>query len=405
MLKVFNLPDLGEGLTESEILTWKVAEGDQVTVNQVLADVETAKAVVELSSPFEGAIARLHAEPGTVVEVGAPIISFELPGESGGESPPAGEASAQDGPDGGTQALPDGRVPTLVGYGAAADTGKRPARRAKAGGAGTQAPPQPQGTAPSHPAPPVSTPPSTDGTGERPRSTPPVRKLAKDLGVDMTALTGTGRDGLITREDVQRAAAGGASPAAPGSPSQAGAGTSPAAGQGPSSGGVRTLCGREREVRTAVQGVRKHTAAAMVSSAFTAPHVTEFLTVDVTETMELLERIRRHREFRDVRVTVLTLAAKAVCLAMERTPEINARWDEQAQEIVGQHFVNLGIAAATPRGLMVPNVKDAQAMDLKELAGELAQAPPFSGNPTIASIVGEIQQRAAMTLRRLALAG
>lgn len=378
MLKVFNLPDLGEGLTESEILTWKVAEGDQVTVNQVLADVETAKAVVELSSPFEGAIARLHAEPGTVVEVGAPIISFELPGESGGESPPAGEASAQDRPDGGTQALPDGRVPTLVGYGAAADTGKRPARRAKAGGAGTQAPPQPQGTAPSQPAPPVSTPPastppSTDGTGERPRSTPPVRKLAKDLGVDMTALTGTGRDGLITREDVQRAAAGGASPAAPGSPSQAGAGTSPAAGQGPSSGGVRTLCGREREVRTSVQGVRKHTAAAMVSSAFTAPHVTEFLTVDVTETMELLERIRRHREFRDVRVTVLTLAAKAVCLAMERTPEINARWDEQAQEIVGQHFVNLGIAAATPRGLMVPNVKDAQAMDLKELAGELAE--------------------------------
>ncbi|WP_338129485.1 biotin/lipoyl-containing protein, partial [Micrococcus terreus] len=149
MLKVFNLPDLGEGLTESEILTWKVAEGDQVIVNQVLADVETAKAVVELSSPFEGAIARLHAEPGTVVEVGAPIISFELPGESGGESPPAGEASAQDRPDGGTQALPDGRVPTLVGYGAAADTGKRPARRAKAGGAGTQAPPQPQGTAPS----------------------------------------------------------------------------------------------------------------------------------------------------------------------------------------------------------------------------------------------------------------
>lgn len=389
MLKVFNLPDLGEGLTESEILTWKVAEGDQVTVNQVLADVETAKAVVELSSPFEGAIARLHAEPGTVVEVGAPIISFELPGSDGpdqeGGSARA-ETAKQDqsstaGPDDGTQALPDGRVPTLVGYGAAADTGKRPTRRAKADGAGTQAPPQPQGTAPAAAAPSVSTsapapsntPRPHQSAGERPRSTPPVRKLAKDLGVDMTTLTGTGRDGLITRDDVQRAAGAGPSDGASAAPRDAGTGTSPSPGEGPSSGTGRTLCGREREVRTKVQGVRKHTAAAMVSSAFTAPHVTEFLTVDVTETMELLERIRRHRVFRDVRVTVLTLAAKAVCLAMERTPEINARWDEQAQEIVGQHFVNLGIAAATPRGLMVPNVKDAQAMDLRELAGALAE--------------------------------
>ena len=383
MLKVFNLPDLGEGLTESEILTWKVAEGDQVTVNQVLADVETAKAVVELSSPFEGAIARLHAEPGTVVEVGAPIISFELPGESGTDEPPAGEEpSTEAGPDDGAQALPDGRVPTLVGYGAAADSGRRPARRARAGDSGTQAPPQPQGAAPASPPPSVSAPsPAEAGTagaaapstGERPRSTPPVRKLAKDLGVDMTTLTGTGRDGLITRDDVRQAASGGASTEGSMMASDAGTVTSPSSGEGPSSGTGRTLCGRDREVRTKVQGVRKHTAVAMVASAFTAPHVTEFLTVDVTETMELLERIRRHREFRDVRVTVLTLAAKAVCLAMERTPEINARWDEQAQEIVGQHYVNLGIAAATPRGLMVPHVKDAQAMDLRELAGALAE--------------------------------
>jgi len=336
MLKVFNLPDLGEGLTESELLDWKVSVGDSVTVNQVLAEVETAKAVVELSSPFEGTITALHGEPGAVVAVGAPIVSFDLPGEPG-----------QDEPDGGAPARPEGRVPTLVGYGAAADGAGRPARRARA------APP----AAPEQPAPPATPAPEPatvpGATGERPRCTPPVRKLAKDLGLDLATVTGTGAGGVVTRDDVTRAA----DVARPAEPMPA---------------GVRTLGGRPRTEEEPIRSVRKATAAAMTASAFTAPHVTEFLTVDATESLELLAGLKGHRDFRDLKLTPLTLVARATCLALDRTPELNARWDGENGRIIRQNYVNLGIAAATPRGLMVPNVKDAQALDLAGLARELA---------------------------------
>jgi 2-oxoisovalerate dehydrogenase E2 component (dihydrolipoyl transacylase) len=325
MLKVFNLPDLGEGLTESELLDWKVSVGDTVTVNQVLAEVETAKAVVELSSPFEGTITALHGEPGAVVAVGAPIVSFDLPGEPG-----------QDGPDAAAPARSDGRVPTLVGYGAAAEGAGRPARRARAA--------EPV-VAPVRPTP---------ATGERPRSTPPVRKLAKDLGLDLEAVPGTGPGGVVTRDDVTRAAE-------PGRPVES----------APS--GTRTLGGRPRTEEEPIRSVRKATAAAMTASAFTAPHVTEFLTVDATESLELLEGLKGHREFRELKLTPLTLVARAACLALERTPELNARWDGENGRIIRQNYVNLGIAAATPRGLMVPNVKDAQALDLAGLARGVAE--------------------------------
>jgi 2-oxoisovalerate dehydrogenase E2 component (dihydrolipoyl transacylase) len=372
MLKVFNLPDLGEGLTESELLDWKVSVGDRVTVNQVLAEVETAKAVVELSSPFEGTITALHGEPGAVVAVGAPIVSFDLPGEPG-----------QDEPDGGAPARADGRVPTLVGYGAAADGVGRPARRARAGGAAPGVPTAPAQTAPgqvtpaqaapTRPAPPVQpavrarpTPPAPGpavlpgAPGERPRSTPPVRKLAKDLGLDLATVTGTGAGGVVTRDDVMRAADGGR-PA-----------SGPATVPAPAATAVRTLGGRPRTEEEPIRSVRKATAAAMSASAFTAPHVTEFLTVDATESLELLAGLKGHRDFRDLKLTPLTLVARAACLALERTPELNARWDGENGRILRQNYVNLGIAAATPRGLMVPNVKDAQALDLAGLAREVA---------------------------------
>ncbi|MBN6846788.1 dihydrolipoamide acetyltransferase family protein, partial [Micrococcus luteus] len=197
--------------------------------------------------------------------------------------------------------------------------------------------------------------------GERPRCTPPVRLYARRSGVDLEQVTGTGAGGVITRADVEAFLAGGGQPAAAATPPQSGA-------ESAATGGVRTLGGRPRTEAVPVKGVRKATAAAMVQSAFTAPHVTEFLQVDVTETMELLAELKASREFRDVKLTPMTLAAKACLVAMERTPDVNARWDEAAGTIVRQNFVNLGFAAATPRGLMVPNVKDAQAMSLRELA-------------------------------------
>lgn len=190
---------------------------------------------------------------------------------------------------------------------------------------------------------------------------PPVRKLAKDLGVDLWSVAGSGDGGIITREDVQ-AHASGAGVAAP-----AGLEANGAAVAGPAAYGMPFGSG-EREVRTPIKGVRKMTAQAMVGSAFTAPHVTEWVTVDVTGTMQLVEKLKRDREFREVKVTPLLVLAKAMMLAIRRNPGVNAVWDEAAQEIVQKNYVNLGIAAATPRGLIVPNIKDAHGMTMLQLA-------------------------------------
>ena len=129
----------------------------------------------------------------------------------------------------------------------------------------------------------------------------------------------------------------------------------------------------EREYREPIKGVRKMMGQAMVQSAFSLPHVTEWVTVDVTPTMELVARLKKHREFKDVKVSPLLVLARAAMLAMRRTPEINSWWDEAAQEVVFKRYVNLGIAAATPRGLVVPNVKDADSLSLVELAGALGE--------------------------------
>jgi pyruvate dehydrogenase E2 component (dihydrolipoamide acetyltransferase) len=295
----FRLPDLGEGLTESEIVAWRVGEGDVVELNQVIAEVETAKALVELPSPVAGRVRALHAEPGQTVEVGATIVTFEV------------DAPGEDAPE-----------PNLVGYGAKADTAGRPARRRRAAGAPTP---------PARPAPE----PRADVVRERPRSTPPVRFLAAQLGVDLERVAGTGEDGLITREDVLAAA-------------------------------DRTSTSRE-EIRVPIRGVRKATAAAMVASAFTAPHVTVFHTVDVTPTLELAARLSTE----ETKVSLLAMVSRAVCLGIAAHPELNSRWDEAAQEIVIFGAVNLGIAAATERGLVVPNIKGADRMGVRELSAEL----------------------------------
>ncbi|WP_275212507.1 dihydrolipoamide acetyltransferase family protein [Pseudarthrobacter sp. H3Y2-7] len=348
MIKEFRLPDLGEGLTESEIVSWKVGVGDTVSLNQVIAEVETAKAVVELPSPFAGVVTALHEQPGTVVEVGKPIVSFEVPDDAGGSpaaaSPPEAEAPK--------------RQANLVGYGAVVESPGRPVRRQRtfAAPAGEPALSKAAGS-------PVA---GQAGTQpfDRPRSTPPVRKLAKDLGVELTAIPGTGARGLITREDVRNFVGGGDIPVAARHLSAV------------DDADARVPAGRAagqdgREVRTPIKGVRKFTAAAMVASAFTAPHATEFLTVDVTPTMDLLAKLKTSRAFADHKLTPLTLVAKAVLVALRRNPSLNSRWDEANQEIVQFNYVNLGIAAATPRGLTVPNIKDADAMSLLDLSGAL----------------------------------
>jgi pyruvate dehydrogenase E2 component (dihydrolipoamide acetyltransferase) len=353
MIKEFRLPDLGEGLTESEILSWKVDVGDTVSLNQVIAEVETAKAVVELPSPFAGVIKELHEQPGSVVEVGKPIVSFEGPDDAGASpsQPSAGLASGE----GESAAVTPKREPNLVGYGAVVEASGRPTRRAR----NFTPVVEPVGTKPPVVEPveikPAETRPGEPGPAERPRSTPPVRKLAKDLGLDLAQVHGTGPGGLITREDVQGFA---------GHPEE------PAPAAGPAPADVATRPGG-RETRTPIKGVRKHTAAAMVHSAFTAPHATEFLTVDVTPSLELLAKLKNSRAFAGIKLTPLTLAAKAVLIALRRNPALNSRWDEENQEIITFNYVNLGIAAATPRGLTVPNIKDADALALPELAQAL----------------------------------
>ncbi|WP_461163361.1 dihydrolipoamide acetyltransferase family protein [Arthrobacter sp. R4-81] len=375
MIKEFRLPDLGEGLTESEILSWKVNVGDTVTLNQVIAEVETAKAVVELPSPFAGVVTALHEQPGTVVEVGKPIVSFEIANDVGGTPAPVDSGSSASGESGqpseSAQPAPAKREPNLVGYGAVVESSGRPVRRVRGHLAAVKdaAPfvdspmppaqrPAAHEPAPAEPAPAAA----AESTTERPRSTPPVRKLAKDLGVELESVTGTGPGGLITRDDVRNFVGGGDLPAAAHALSAASYARESAAEQG-----------GEREVRTPIKGARKFTAAAMVSSAFTAPHATEFLTVDVTPSMELLSRLKESRAFAGYKLTPLTLVAKALLIALKRNPSLNTHWDEDAQEIVQFNYVNLGIAAATPRGLTVPNIKDAHSLTLAELSAALTE--------------------------------
>jgi len=432
--QVFRLPDVGEGLTEAEILSWQVAVGDTVTVNQILVEIETAKAAVELPSPYAGTVLELLAEPGATVEVGVPIIAIsdgrDEPAAGprtqtrGGEAPAAEPTAAREPAATAEPAAAEhpgakigeagagGRIATLVGYGPKPGSVTRRARKSpptsprvgalstpSRGSQHTDRPApdeQPPGAAAEQPgaseqpAEPGTAEPGTAelgtaelGTAEQPAepgtvplAKPPVRKLARELGVDLHELSGSGPGGVITREDVRT----GGSPAGNGAVAEVSA---PAGGEvaAPSGTGER---------RVPIRGVRKATAAAMVSSAFTAPHVTEFLTVDVTPMIELRDRLRGTRAYRDIKLSPLAFAAKAVCLGARRTPEVNASWDDAAQEIVYFEHMQLGIAAATPRGLIVPKIRDADRLSLRELAGALGELTEIarSGKTPPADLVG-----------------
>ncbi|MBL3664994.1 2-oxo acid dehydrogenase subunit E2 [Streptomyces sp. M2CJ-2] len=354
-VREFKMPDVGEGLTEAEILKWYVQPGDTVTDGQVVCEVETAKAAVELPIPYTGVVRELHFPEGTTVDVGTSIIAVDV---QGGAAPAAEEAPAPV-----AEPVPEepkaegsgGRQPVLVGYGVATSSTRRRLRKAAPDAAAQQAVASVQVELNGYGAP--------TAPRERPLAKPPVRKLAKDLGVDLATVTPTGPDGIITREDVHAAVAATPASAVPTPEVPAAVQAAPAP----------VSYDTARETRIPVKGVRKATAAAMVGSAFTAPHVTEFVTVDVTRTMKLVEELKQDKEFTGLRVSPLLLIAKALLVAIRRNPEVNASWDEAAQEIVVKHYVNLGIAAATPRGLIVPNIKDAHAKTLPQLAESLGE--------------------------------
>ena len=384
----FKLPDPGEGLLEAEIVSWKVKVGDQVAVNDILLEIETAKSLVELPSPFAGVVAEVLVAEGETVEVGTPIIRIEEP-----VPPPTGEPSvepvetmvstlrqAQDrpSPTSGSEAPltgnvqddlgkvsvpePDASVAMLVGYGAKAGAISRRPRRASgtvsAGEPVTDqvheaydtATPVSRHTDAVTPSAPVSASPTGEQlpspgrpapeveSGRSPLAKPPVRRIARDLGIDLTQVPGTGPGGTITAEDVLTAAQGGR----------------------PSAG----------DRRVPLKGIRREMFRAMTAS-LNVPQATAFSEVDVTGTMELIEILRARREFSGLRVSPLLVFAKAACLAIARNPEINSSFDEETEEIVLHGDVNLGIAAATPRGLVVPNIKRAGRMNLLELAQSL----------------------------------
>lgn len=382
----FLMPDAGEGLTEAEIVEWKVAVGDSVKVNDVILEVETAKSLVELPSPFTGVVTEIVGAEGDLVNVGevimvvdtdpngaapAPQISDEsvassffgsVPAQSAELGAAASAAVSQDPVAGPTEvsSMPVAEVSlesgdssssqeveesasgaVLVGYGVSHGSTKRRPRKQVVLDVLTVD--KPAGS-------------------EAARTKPPVRKLARDLGIDLNAIDPTGPGGLVTREDVLAAQAA----TEPKKLATYEADDSPWLASG-------TVSTDGRQTRVPVKSVRRRTAEAMVASAFSAPHVTVFHTADVTKTMKLVQKLRDDREFSDVRVTPLLIAAKALMMAVQRHPEINASWDEESQEIVYKHYVNLGIAAATPRGLIVPNIKDAQRLSLKGLAQGISE--------------------------------
>lgn len=408
--ETFTLPDAGEGLTEADIVTWRVRIGDVVEINQPLVEVETAKSLVEIPCPVNGLVSELLVVEGDTVNVGAPIVVFDVdpggpalePSSAMGTEAEAGTVDAHEatGVDGDTDVTGTEEATASVGMPRPAPPVWTPPR-----------PPETLTTAPTTKTPKADAPawnsPKTDESGgsvlvgygirasEAPRRSPrvevfspfeeesdaeishpifakpPVRRLARELGIDLSTVTPSGPGGIVTREDVLQHAK---------DMEPRTLATYPGDDQPWLESGVVSADGRV--TRVPVKSVRRRTAEAMVRSAFTAPHVTVFHTLDITATMDLVARLKQDQEFADVKVTPLLIVARALLFAVRRHPEINASWDDERQEIVYKHYINLGIAAATPRGLVVPNIKDAHRYDLHTLAQEIQQLTSEARNGT-----------------------
>lgn len=311
----FLLPDPGEGLTEAEIVEWRVAEGDEVAINDILVEVETAKSLVELPAPVAGRVARLLVRQGETAEVGQAIVEIQVdadePGNNTPDEPaqePAEEAGQPDDEPSGPESVAAQAdiiadvAPTqmLVGSGPQADTSTRSTRPAQV------------------------------------EVRPQARRLARMLGVDIEAVLAAS-EGMVTADDVQRMAAR-------------------AAG---------------REGRRPIKGVRKATAQAVAASTAKHVHATEFQTVEVGQTVELVDKLRARKDMRDEKITLTTLVAYYLARVVRRHPVLIARWDDEAGEIVQPTSINLGMAVATPRGLLVPVIRDADQMTIRELASAI----------------------------------
>lgn len=384
-IQEFTLPDPGEGLVEAEIVTWHVAAGDTVDVNQVVLEIETAKSLVELPIPWAGTVASILVPEGETVEVGTPIVTIDVGGDTapadGGEVAAEMQTAADVAPAETGESDDEPQQKTLVGYGPTPSSSTRRARRGRGAGG------------------------SASGGGTL--AAPATRGFAKQQGVDIDTVEPSREHGVVTRDDVKKAGGSNASasnaPAAMSTPSVASnAPSAPsadtvakAAASAPSvrpdkpTAAAPAPAGLSDE-RIPIKGVRKVTAQAMVSSAFTAPHVTEFLTVDMTRTMEFVRELQGMRELKDIKVTPLLVVAKACLIAMQREPMMNALWDDANGEIVMRSEVNLGIAAATDRGLLVPNVKDAGRFGLGDLGREIAKLVEIArhGKPSPAILNG-----------------
>jgi len=326
--RTFDLPDLGEGLEEAELMSWKVAEGDDVELNQPLVEVNTAKAVVEIPSPFAGKIAKLHGGEGDVVKVGQPLVTFEV----AEGAPTTGEAAAAAAAGQEAKEVRDGggkREAVLVGYGV--DQDARRGRRRKLQPPGPRQAPAAAAEEPD---------PATKGV----RATPPVRKLARERGVDLATVQGTGSEGRITREDVL-GATGGAPTDAPAVP-------------------------RGQDVRVPMRGVRRMIFEKMARSWAEIPHVTTFHTVDAT----WVDALRRElSEESGIKVSPLAVVVRALVETLGDHPKLNSSLDTEAGEHVlrGDHHV--GIATDTERGLVVPVVRDVDGKGIVTLAREIAE--------------------------------
>ncbi|UJP09664.1 2-oxo acid dehydrogenase subunit E2 [Microbacterium sp. KUDC0406] len=342
--QTFTLPDVGEGLTEAEIVSWKVAPGDTVAVNDVICEIETAKSLVELPSPHAGVVGEVLVAEGKTIDVGTPIITFVT---ETADAAARERAKRDEGP----APAAEGGGAVLVGYGTgggATSRRRKPAERPVRSSVGVIA-------------------------------KPPIRKLARDLGVDLASVTPTGADGEVTRDDVMKHASQASvfrnieTPEWGDVREEVLPVPEPVEGPGGLARGIQPGSDPARTEAIPVKGVRKASANAMVQSAYSAPHVTVWKEVDATRTMELVKRLKASPDFADIKVSPLLIMARAVIWALRRTPMVNAAWVDTADgaEIAVRHYVNLGIAAATPRGLIVPNIKDAQTLGMKDLARAL----------------------------------
>ncbi|ALE82706.1 dihydrolipoamide acetyltransferase family protein [Pseudonocardia sp. HH130629-09] len=397
--QVFTLPDLGEGLTEAELVRWLVADGDTVGVDQPVAEVETAKAVVEVPSPYAGTVLSRHGAEGETLRVGEPLVSV---GDATGAAGAAGSGNV------------------LIGYGTTGGhEGARRRRRAvkRASATATPASATPATVVPADA--PASAPPSAvpaaasavpatsaaDGApGERrPVQSPVVRRLARDHGIDLATVEGTGLGGMVLRHDVAVAAARAAAPTA--AAERATVPTATAA-TGPTANGP-TPAAPDRDPRTGLavrevvplRGVRRAVAETLTRSRAEIPEATTWVDVDATDLLALRPQLTGA----DGRpVGLLAILARFVVAGLARFPELNARVDTGSAQIVHLDGVHLGIAAQTDRGLVVPSVADAHRLGMRGLDTEIRRltAAARDGSVTAAELT-----RGSFTLNNYGVLG